>query len=327
MESVVYMTDNLALDTQPEEAVTAETEITETPLETSQANDENPTEQPKLSLAVEDDQQKTSKFDTSTAEYKAFKKANEAKKRKNALIQQMAAEREQLQNKVSQFETELAQIKKGDPPKIEDYIDERDFQEATRKYFSNEKPSLNTDNGQGNTPQQTNQNSSVQSVNLPDHVEFEHFQNEQTMKKSFNDYDNSVQSIKEEIHETIQRSLPNGIPFDDVVNSLLITGNLAKVDMSKALFAASKIPHIKHKLLDPRILSSDILLSQVLKEAENAVKPAKHQDVSTTPAPEIRQGGPIDNHSKAIEAARAKWMETRSASDFQKLKELKKRGN
>jgi hypothetical protein len=311
------MAEELTIQNQPDDVVVTDSEAdTETPV-TPQAGEEGITEDDALVIDVEDDQLKQSKFDTSSPEYKAFRKANEAKKRKNQIINEMMMERAQQAKQLTEMQQKLAQIERGKPPEIDDFIDEKEFQKATREYYEKAGPQ---------DPQMpvgdVHQPPPSQGYGLDEKVEYEHYVQEQEVRKSFKDYDDAVNSLKEDIHSEIQRNAPQQVPFDDVVNAFITTGNLAGVNMAKAMFALQKVPSLKAELLNPRVLGSDILIADVLRKAEKSV--TKGRKVSTTPPPSIRQGGSISNQSKAVQKAREKWQETGSAADFAKLQAIKR---
>ena len=317
MESLVNMAEELELQTQPDDDMVADSETNVDVTDVPSLDDESTTEQEGLILDVEDDQLKSSKFDTSSPEYKAFRKANEAKKRKNQIIETMMQERAETAKQMAEMQSKLAQIEKGKPPEIDDFLDEKDFEKATREYYQANPVQSPI------APQQT-QITQQQAANnvLDERAEYQHFVNEQEVRKSFKDYDDTVNALKEDIHQAIQINAGNDVPFDDVVSALITTGHMANVNMGKALFAIQKIPSLKAELLNPRVLSSDIFVADVLRKAEKSIKSGR--PVSSTPPPNIKQGGSIDNSSKAVQKAREQWQKTGSAADFAKLQAIKR---
>lgn len=318
------MTEEINTESEPDEAVTAEPEITETESETSQSEDDQNTETPELILDVEDAQQTSSnqKFDTSLPEYKAFSKVLNDKRKKQQLINEMVEREKAREAELNELKSVVAKLSVGEKPTIEscDYDYSR-LEKELDNWYRNQANAPKADQKKTNTSKVAANTQQPQQIN--EVLEYEHFRNEQKLKKVFNDYDQETDRFKDEFHQTVQEVFSPEINRDRAISALLETGHKAGVDMSKAMFAIAKVPALKNQLFNPGTLTNDIAVADILRQAEKSIKSPKNSVKSKPPA-DIKQGGAIDHTSKKVQQLLDKWGETGEASDYKAYREAKK---
>jgi hypothetical protein len=320
------MAEEQAQTLQPDEVVTTESEATPESEDSSQSVEDGATESEELVLDAEGFQDKKPKFDHETPEWKAFRKEKDAKRRKQAMIDEMRERERKQQEELQELREQVSQVARGNKPTLEscDY-DEKAFEQALDKWKSHSVKAHSPNNEvAASQPSEVNQQqSAAPEIGLDDHTEYAHFQNEQSLKKSFTDYGDTVEQFKESFYETVQRFLSAEVPKESAVNAMINVGSTAGVDVAKAMYALEKIPQLKSELFQPRVLNSDILIADILRKAEKAIKPSGRH-VEAKPPADIKQGGSVDPLDANVKKAFDRWMQTGSGADHLAYKKAKK---
>lgn len=322
------MAEETDLALQPDEGVTPELEISPEPVEPSQSADEVPTDNDDLFLDAEGYQSTKPNFDHDSPEYKAFRKEKDAKRRKQAIINELQERELKREQELADLKLQVSQVARGNKPTLESCnYDEAAFEQALdqwKSYGSSPKPSTaQASSIPSPTQQQQPQEHSPQINNqLDDHTEYAHFQNEQLLKKKFSDYGDTVEQFKDDLQGSIQRLVGVEVPKEAAVNAIVSVGSTAGVDMARAMYALEKIPQLKSELFQPKVLNNDILVADVLRKAEKAIKSGRR--VEAKPPAEIKQGGAVDPLDASVKKAFDAWVASGSQADHRAYQRAKK---
>jgi len=286
--------------TQPEEVVATESEEITQP-----QGDDVETE---LYIDTEGDQEEPKTSMSQEQAYAAFRKEKEKRQRKNEELQREKEEREKIQRELDELKTAVGSMKKGAPPTLEscDY-DEQLFAQKMKEYYapSQQEPKVNAEVSQ---PQSSN------SAN--DMAEFYLYQKEQELAKQLPDYEQN----KAELVEKFKQFGGN----EQTMMHLAGIASQANVDIAKANVALNKVPGLLMELNQAAATGNQFAIAEVLKKAASKVQTRQRKPIDTQPEPTINSSGPIDNAAKAIEKAKAKWMESGTIADYNAYKQLKK---
>lgn len=280
---------------QPTESLAAEVEgKTATPIA------EN-TEEVEIYVEEEGDQEKPKHGMTKEQSYAAFQKEKEKRKRKNEQLEDERAKREQLEREVAELKSTVGKITKGEPPKIADFnYDEDAYQQAVKKYYTNEQPQAE-DKPKPKTDDNLKQ--------LRDEAEFYLYSSEQDLVSKVPDY----QKVKEVFNQALTEQL-NCPDTDDATAYLSTIAQQSGVDIGKAIFAIGKFPELVTEL--KKAGNNQFAISKTLERAANRVKTRSKKPIDTRPEPEISTTGGIDANASKIAKLREKWQKDSSKENY-----------
>ena len=301
-DSLENMADTQNEVTQPVDAVVAEAEEVSSP-----QTDDVETE---LYVETEGDQDEQPKTNMSQEQaYAAFRKEKEKRQRKNEELQREKDERERLERELNELKGTVGKLTKGAPPTLEscDY-DEAVYQQKVQEYYA---PS------EAKKPEVKQEQNQQQSNPELDQAEFYLYQSEQELSKQLPDYEQNKSELVEKMKSQY------GAP-DNIMIQFAMIAKQAGVDMAKANVALNKNPSLLAELSNACSTNNQFAIADVLKKAASKVQTRQRKPIDTQPEPSINSSGPIDNAAKAIEKAKAQWMESGSIADYNAYKQLKK---
>ena len=300
-DSLENMAEDEVTTNQPAEVVATEAEEVNQP----QVND---TDEVELYVETEGDQEQPKTNMSQEQAYAAFRKEKEKRQRKNEELQREKDERERLERELNELKGTVGKLTKGAPPTLEscDY-DEAVYQQKVKEYYSQP---------EAKQPEVKQEQQQQQSNPELDQAEFFLYQSEQELSKQLPDYDKNKSELVEKIKQ-----------FGGNEQTMIYLANIAKqagVDIAKANVAMNKNPSLLMELNTAAQTNNQFAIADVLKKAASKVQTRQRKPIDTQPEPTINSSGPIDNAVKAIEKAKAQWMKSGSASDYQAYQAAKK---
>ena len=290
---------------QPNEAVAAELEATST---TPQGEATDPVE-----FFIDDEGSQESKpnnnFDDTAKRKAAFAKS----KRKEREAVQKAKELEQkLENERLERErlaAQVAALSAGPRPTVESCgWDEQEFIKQNAEWESKQPKAVEKQA----TPAQ------VDSYEPDYDAQFQLSEGDELLKKG------GITDVAEKASElsSILQSKFGANPdavFDNWAAIAEESGESYSV--SSARYMIARNPSVLDEISRCR---TPLGINRILKREALKLKTRSQQKLDTQPEPDIKSSGPIDNAAKAIESAKAKWMQSGSVADYNAYKQLKK---
>lgn len=234
--------------------------------------------------------------------YAAMKREKRKRKGKNA-------ENEELKRELAELKAQVGSIAKGEPPTLEgcNFV-EADFQEATRKYYSQP--------AKEDAPPQKSE-VSPDLAKIQDQAEFYLYQKEQDLAGKIPSYSEDKEAVSELLKEK---------GYHDTDGAMIYLSHIARqkgVDIAKVIVAISKVPKIIDEIASAG--SSEIAVADVLERAANRVKPRSKQKIDAQPEPNINSAGPVDGGAAAVEKLRKQWVENPTTANHSKYNEAKRK--
>jgi hypothetical protein len=291
------MTETLGETTQPEPVVVTDSEATEA---TPQAE---ATEEAELYVEVEGDQQDETPNRMSREQERAAWKQEREKRKKKAELAKAEKERaDRLEAKVKELESKIGNVTRGPKPDPYEYASKEEFYQAYEEWENTGQPKSKAD------PVAQSASEKPKSL-LSEDQEWHLHSSEQNLKRALPDYEDAKNDVEQELKRAF--GVPNDYPIMDQIAQLSHTFD---VDPAKAVYALKKMPSkiddlVKHG-------KNTAQLGRILRDLESKVKVRERKQIDSTPEPNIKSGGPVDNVNANITKLREKWEETRSASDY-----------
>ena len=288
--------------TQPVDAVVANAEEISSP--------QTDHEETELYVEAEGDQETAPNDNANPSEaelHARWVKEKEKRKRKNEELQLAETERKRLEDELNELKSTVGKLTKGKPPTLEscDY-DEAAYQQQVKDYYSQpeaKQPEVKQEQAQQHNPEM-------------ERAEFYLYQKEQELTKKLPGYDKEKSELLDKMKQ-----------YGGNEQTMIYLANIAKqagVDIAKANVAMNKNPNLLFELNSAAQTNNQFAIADVLKKAAGKVQTRQRKPIDTQPEPDIKSSGPIDNAAKAIESAKAKWMESGSVADYNAYKQLKK---
>lgn len=293
-------TEALNPETQPEEAVAAESEATEsTPLDEAIEDEEYVVEVEQADQQVEE--AKSNKG--INWEVMAKQKAQKAKERRQQLEKERA-EKEKLEQRVKELEAAQLRMSTSKPNPDDYYGDPDGYAKAYTAYEQNQQR-LN----------ELQQAAPAQQQHQVDDAVLEYrYAGEERIKSIVKDYDAAEEQV---------RSAIAGVGFnpDLVLDQLADMAYGDGIDFGRMIYGLSKFGDLRDTALKT---NSPGVLRRVLRDAQDKVKVAKKKPIEAKPEPTINGGGDMSSLAAQEEALFNEWSETRSTSTYNKLREVRK---
>lgn len=274
---------------QPDEVVVTDSEVTEAKPQAKA------TEQEEFYVEEEADQEQAKTSMTKEQSYAAFRKEKEKRQRKNEQLETEKVEREKIQRELDELKATVGNIKKGSPPKLEDFeFNEDEYQEAVKNYYSSPSKTQESPKQEEQKPQANN-----------DEADFYLYQREQELTEKMPQYAAAKQGFVEKLKS--QFNEPN---TDNALSFLSEIARHKKVDIAKAITAMNEVPSLIGDLYSAN--NNAIVIGDILEKAAKKVKTRSHKAIDTQPEPEITNSGPIDNATGTIAKLRSEWIKDSS---------------
>ena len=295
------MSDNLETSTevqeqtlQPVDSVVTETEEGATP---QSADDKIVIEVDEQESGQEANAQSGNK---DSAMYVRMKKEKEKRKREHEERLKAEAEKEELRRELDELKSRVNPIV-NPKPTLEscDYDNER-FEREIVAYYQN---------GGNEKPKQKAETHEQEQFNE------QAFEAEYYLKESESNVAKSYPKYSEDKDQLLQKFNANG-GGEQTFTYLSTIASQAKIDIAKANIALNRNNELFSSLVNAASAGNQFAIADVLKQAASKVDLRTSKKVDTTPTPDIKNSGPIDNHNAAIAQAKDKWMNSGSVNDF-----------
>ncbi|MCP4973035.1 MAG: hypothetical protein GY914_05090 [Prochlorococcus sp.] len=238
----------------------------------------------------------------------AWRQEREKRKRKNEQLKAEREEKERIQRELDELKQWRSQSERGSKPTIEgcDYDPDK-YAESLEKWYSHQAPTTQT-----KPTEQPNQQEASDDID-EDNEYYVHTKSKEVRDK-LPEFDKVTDSFRSQVRSVA------GNNFNSYMNTVYQIARRRNIDIAKAEFALGKSPALFEKL---KMARDNYDIEDVLKEASAKIQTRERKPIETTPTPDVRNSGPVGNHEKAVQKAREKWMETGSASDYQRYRSLK----
>jgi len=298
-------------EVQPEEAVAAESEVTE-PTPQGEA-----TEQSELYIEEEDDQlEEESSNNSGMTEAQmraAFKEERDKRKRKHAELEESKKRVQELEDRLSKVEQLALDAAVGNKPDPNEFLDASEYADAMKRY--EEKANSFQRNKSQNDQQEANPET---RFNLTEDQEFYAYKSKEELKKHFSDYD----EVESELDAQLKNS---GVNVDAAKAELIAISHLHGIDYAKSMYALKKVPGMLDKLGRAAATNNPYAIAQAMKEAASKIKERKSQPIDTKPEPEVNSSGPVNVATKELEQARKAYLENRTVQNFKVMQAAKQK--
>lgn len=308
------MSDNLetSIETQeqilqPVDAVAADTEESGTP---TTANDE---------IVIDVEEQESSQDNNAhkgndSAIYVRMKKEKEKRKKEHEA--RLAAEQREseLQERIKQLESAVNPIVNPKPTIESCDYDSDKFAVELDAYYKNQ--------GNAQPVQQQNSQSQAQQSQFDEQT----FEADYYLKNSEEQVIKSYPNYSQEKGQLLNKFNASGGNEQTFIHLSSIASQ-AGIDIAKANIALNRNDELFNSLINAAGSGNQFAVADILKKAASKVNLRTSKKVDTTPTPDIKNSGPIDNHSALVEKTKKAWMESGSTTDYKAYKAAKKAAN
>lgn len=244
---------------------------------------------------TEGDGHKTSKMSKEDA-HAAFLREKRKRKDKQKQIDAEKERYDKLEAEYRRLSEVVGEIKRGGPPTLESCgYDEEALNLKMKEYYSEPKRE---------EPKPQEKTSSP----ADDESEFYLYQKELDLAKSVPSYHDAKESAIGALEAA-------GITDTD--GAFLYLSGIARqknVDIAKVVMAIGKVPSIVDEI--KRAGNNQILIADILAEAESKIKTRAKKPIDAQPEPNINNSGPIDNRAAKVAKLRDAWVANPTARNY-----------
>jgi len=286
---------NIAEESKPVEPVAGDTEESGAKPQAADNLEEE------VIVEIDADQQQEAK--EAEPDYKVMARQKHEKMKKQREAREKAeAKNKELEERLAKAERVIAEVTAGKKPDPSDFeYDPEGYASALREWEA-KRPK---------EPEKAPNQNVVES--LADEVEEFAIESAEKMKTVMPGYDDSEQKLKSMIAD-------RGSNIAAAMNQLADLTYGEEIDYAQAVVGLAEVPGALDRVMNAK---SHGVLKRALKEAAAKVKITKRQKIDTKPEPEITSTGNVSSMAAQIEAAKQKWIESKSADDYKSLQALR----
>lgn len=231
-----------------------------------------------------------------SAMYVRMKKEKEKRKREHEERLKAEAEKEALRRELDELKSKVNPIV-NPKPTLEscDYDNER-FEREISAYYQN------GGNAQPKPQVETQQ---------PEQFNEQAFEADYYLRESESNVAKSYPKYSEDKEQLLQKFSANG-GNEQTFTYLSTIASQANIDIAKANIALNRNNDLFRALINAAGTGNQFAIADVLKKAASKVDLRTSKKVDTLPTPDIKNSGPIDNKTAAVEKAKKAWREAPS---------------